>query len=362
MNKRKYIFIAFTVNSSSLAEFFIGLVKKMSQEFNVVIFTDKKPNILIDFNENVEILRWPSKRPTNFKDAFFLYRKIKKHKPIMSISMFGSVNVMLLIGWLTGVPNRIAWIRTLSTQYEQNVWLVKRKKLVYKLSSHIFVNSNATKLDSQSVYGIPENKIAVLQNSIKKYHRFSGINPNIKSHIAYAGRLHNSKGIDTLLKAFNKCYATNKDIHLDIIGEGPEKDRLLRLTKKLNIHNSVTFHSNQPKKKVMEFFENAYMTIVPSIKEAFGYVTIEAMSVKTPVIGSNTSGIKEIIRHQKDGLLFEPEDVNELHEKMNILLRDEAYAKKLGEQGYERFINTYEHQKSVNRDWNVLKKIVEDSI
>lgn len=360
MSNQKCIFIAFTLNSSSLADFFIGLVKKLSERYYIIIVTNKKPKINLEFNDNVEILVLPSNRPTNFIDAKCLYKNMKKYKPVMVVSMFGSVNLMTLISWLLKVPIRIAWIRTLSTQYENNRWLMKRKKIIYKLNSHILVNSQATNLDSQKVYSIPKEKITVLPNSIKQ----SGINTEKKStakkYIAYAGRLHHTKGVDTLIEAFSLCNHHHFNIFLDIIGDGPERENLEKLTKQLNLENKVAFHSVQPKQKVMAFFNNAYMVVVPSVYEAFGFVTIEGMSVKTPVIGSNTSGISEIIRHDIDGLLFKPQDEQDLFEKMNLLLTNKEYAKKLGENGYLRFINTYEHNTCIERDAEVLTNWIEN--
>lgn len=360
MKVNNNVLIAFTINSSSLADFFIGLVQQLSQSYRVIIITNKEPKFNLGFNKNVEILVWPSKRPTKIKDAKFLYQKIKLYNPVMSISMFGSVNLMVLVSWLAKVPFRVTWIRTLSSQYDNKKWLTIRKKLIYNLSTHILVNSHATSLDVQNVYHIPVRKITILPNSIKKYDGVSAKRSTAKRHISYAGRLHETKGIATLLKAFAMCYLRYPDIHLDIIGEGPERKNLENLSQKLQLESKVTFHLYQPKTKVMEFFKNAYMVVVPSITEAFGFVTIEGMSVKTPVIGSNTSGIAEIIRHKRDGLLFEPQNTEDLFEKMNMLLINEVYAKKLGEQGFKRFLNTYEHKNCIERDVAVLTNWIEN--
>lgn len=360
MKDLKTIFLAFTINSSSLADFFIGLSKKLSKNYNVIVITNKEPKFDLGFNKNVEVLVWPSKRPTKIKDAWFLYKKIKNYKPVMSISMFGSVNLMVLVSWLAKVPFRVTWIRTLSSQYDNKKWLTKRKKRIYNLSTHILVNSQATSLDVQNIYHIPVGKITILPNSIKKYDEVLTKQSTAKRHISYTGRLHESKGIATLLQAFAMCYLRHPDIHLDIIGEGPERKNLENLSQKLQLESKVTFHSFQPKTKVMEFFKNAYMVVVPSITEAFGFVTIEGMSVKTPVIGSNTTGIAEIIRHKKDGLLFEPQNDNDLFEKMNILLTDEVYAKMLGEQGFMRFLSTYEHENCIERDVEILTNWIEN--
>lgn len=358
MNTKKYIFIGFTINSSSLSDFFVGLTKKLSEKYRVVVFTNKKPKLNPNFSDQVQILYWPSKRPTGFKDAKFLYQQIKKYQPIMHISLFGSVNLMTLVGWLAKVPLRITWIRTLSSQYDNKKWLMERKKVVYKLATNIFVNSEATKRDVQEVYKISASKINVLPNSIKQYPNEIRKNKTELKEISYAGRLHASKGIDTLLAAFKKCLEINRNLRLNIIGEGEEKVNLKKIVDRLNLNENVIFHGFQSKKNVLEIFKNSYMVVVPSITEAFGFVTIEAMSVKTAVIGSNTSGISEIIRDEKDGLLFEPKNEKELFKKMKYLLLNEEFTTQLAERGYARFLSTYEHHNAIERDFEVLDQYI----
>ena len=102
------------------------------------------------------------------------------------------------------------------------------------------------------------------------------------------------------------------------------------------------------------------MVVVPSITEAFGFVTIEAMSVKTAVIGSDTSGIAEIIRNEQDGLLFEPRNDTDLFQQMKRLLLDENFTIELAENGYQRFMSTYEHQNAIERDFNVLDQYIKN--
>ena len=360
MKEFQCVIISFTINSSSLSEFFIGLVEKISQNYFVLIITKRKKNLSLDFNPNVEVLYWPSKRPTGFKDAKFLYSQIKKYQPVMTISLFGSVNLMTLVGWLTKVPLRIAWIRTLSSQYHNKKWLMERKKLIYKLATHIFVNSEATNRDVQDVYKISSSKIKVLPNSIKPYPKTIEKNKTSNKEISYAGRLHASKGIDTLLKAFKNCLAIDKALRLNIIGDGEEKTKLEKLVDQLSLNDFVAFHGFQSKSKVLEIFKNSYMVVVPSITEAFGFVTIEAMSVKTAVIGSNTSGIAEIIRDEQDGLLFEPQNDTDLFQQMKRLLLDESFTIELAERGYQRFMSTYEHQNAIERDFNVLDQYIKN--
>ena len=84
----------------------------------------------------------------------------------------------------------------------------------------------------------------------------------------------------------------------------------------LEIESNTVFYGSQPKEKVLELFSKASFSVAPSLSEGFGFVVIEAFSVRTPVIGSRTGGIKDIIRDGKDGLLVTPGDVESLSNAM----------------------------------------------
>ena len=89
-------------------------------------------------------------------------------------------------------------------------------------------------------------------------------------------------------------------------GTSWEVETYQKMAKDMGLQDKTTFEGSKPKDKVLSEFSKASYVVVPSLSEGFGFVVIEAFSVRTPVIGSNTGGIKEIIRNGIDGLLFEP--------------------------------------------------------
>src|SRR5690606_18735068 len=109
----------------------------------------------------------------------------------------------------------------------------------------------------------------------------------------------------------------------------------------------VNFIGHQSKEKVLSELSSSYVTIVPSVIEAFGFVIIESFSVKTPVIGSDSSGIAEVIGDNIDGLLFEPQNHLDLAAKIRILLMDEEMRKRFSENGYNRFKDNFEIKNAI---------------
>lgn len=339
----KTIFLSFSIANTSVSDYFIELSNKLSEEFRVVIITDSIKDHQVAISSEIDIFKWPSRRPTKWKDFKFLIQKVKEYRPEMMISMFGSINIFLVVGYLFGVKHRISWARTISTQFQTKKNLLIRKKIMYKLATKIIANSNATKRDLMENFGVREGKIEVCYNAVKEYplenHQVQ------KNKMLFVGNMWPSKGVDTLLHSMPVILVQFPEIKLTLVGGSLNGSRIKNLQKKaasLNISDNIVFIGSQPKERVLKEFSSAYVTVVPSVVEAFGFVVIESFSVKTPVIGSKTSGIAEIIRDGKDGFLFEPKNAADLSSKILTLLRDEGLRKEFSENCYARFSGEFE--------------------
>jgi len=279
----------------------------------------------------------------------------------MTISLFGSVNINILTSYLFNVKYRIAWVRTLSTQFDLNSYKVFRKSLVYKLATNIIANSYSTANDASSIYNINSKKIKVLNNSVKDYYDdYSDVITDINK-IVYVGRLHQSKGVDVLIKAFAIIANRYMELKLIIVGNGPQKDKLEKLALSTGFKNRILFKGKKSKKKVLEEMKSSFTAIIPSYSEAFGFTVIEAMSMKTCVIGANNTGIKEIIKHKKTGLLFETGSHIDLAKKLEIIIESKDLRDRFAKNGYKRFQELYSTRSAVKRDANYFTNLIENS-
>lgn len=228
--------------------------------------------------------------------------------------------------------------------------------MVYQFATHFISNSQATKDDLISFYKVNSDKIQVLHNAVSAYNIAACEVDEDK--ILYVGRLHVTKGVDTLLRAFGllaKKYPTKK---LYIVGDGPQKKYLEDLVSELNLNNRVLFEGVLAKPDVLKAFKSSYVSVIPSTAEAFGFTVIEAMSMKTCVVGANNTGIKEIILHQDTGLLFETSNPEDLAQKLSKLFDSYTLRDSLAENGYNRFLNNFELDKAVARDIQFIRSIV----
>jgi len=343
--------------NNSTADYFIALSNKLAEENKVIVISSKIRETNISLKKNIIVLKWPSKRPTSWRDFWFLSKLVLSYKPNTMISMFSSVNLFLIVGWIFRVNVRVAWIRSLSTQFPQKIKYVYRKKIIYKLATQIITNSKATKKNAANFYSIRKNKIKVLPNSVIDY---SDNIVNVRldtSKIVYVGRLNQTKGVDVLIKAFGLLIKKGFDIHLDIIGNGNFYKVLFELTESLQLSDKVSFLGSKSKEDVLKAYKSSYCSVVPSYSEAFGFTVIESMSVGTCVIGANNTGIKEIIVNNKTGLLFETGNEIDLVEKFELIFNDIGLRNDLANAGYNRFLGLFENSYAINRDSNFLNKL-----
>ena len=146
-------------------------------------------------------------------------------------------------------------------------------------------------------------------------------------------------------------------LKLHIIGDdtsGDVADKLKIQVKNLKLEEHIIFRGNKSRDEVLEEFSASWFSVLPSRVEAFGYVVIESFSVGTPVLGSDTTGIAEIIRDKKDGFLFKVENFHDLADKMNTLLKEPELRNNMSVNCKKRFQDMFELSGSVKR----LKEIL----
>lgn len=158
--------------------------------------------------------------------------------------------------------------------------------------------------------------------------------PEIKNenYILFIGHPWYLKGVDILIKAFNKIYEDYPKYILKIVGYCPNKKYLRELiggNERIELLDPVWYE------KVIELMSACSLFVIASRTDACPRVLLEAMASKKPIVASNVDGIPSVVRNEETGLLFESENVEELAEKMRRVLSNEEFANKLAENGYK---------------------------
>jgi len=142
-----------------------------------------------------------------------------------------------------------------------------------------------------------------------------------------------TKGLHYNLQALSSLKHQYPNLCYDIAGDGPERPRLEQLSREYQLSDRVRFHGALPYAEVLRLMAEADFLSLPSYREGFGMVYLEAMALGVPVIGVEGQGVIDIVRDGENGLLVKPEDAESLTAAWEALLSDDAVRSRLGEAG-----------------------------
>lgn len=158
-------------------------------------------------------------------------------------------------------------------------------------------------------------------------------NNHIQRVIITTSRLVKKNGVDVLIRAVEEIKKTGTPITCYIIGGGPERAALEKLTNDLQLSRDVIFFGAVPYEEIPFYLRKADVFVRPSRSEGMGNSFIEALSVGIPVIGTPVGGIPDIIKDGEMGLLCRVDDIKDTAEKILMLLNDSALAARIRENG-----------------------------
>ena len=170
-------------------------------------------------------------------------------------------------------------------------------------------------------------------------------------------RLVPEKGVDTLLHALAKLTGLWRAV---IAGEGPEKQNLIQLTKRLGLENRVTFEGAVSSTEMPRFLQQLDVLVLssrtlPNWKEQFGRILIEAMACEVAVVGSNSGEIPHVIGSA--GLTFSEDDVSALFQQLHSLISSKPLRDSLGKKGRQHVLENYTQAKIAAKTVDVYRKM-----
>jgi glycosyltransferase involved in cell wall biosynthesis len=371
--KKFTYFIATRWSHGVITKYFHALSKALvEQGHKVIIIFDRQRYDVENHNANPAIYIWPSKTPTHLRDALFFNKLVRKYRPDALIANFSSVNILLVVGWLLGVPVRIAWYRTLvyvNIIYDtKNKWKTsfqnRRAQLVYKLATHLVANSFAAKEDIIKEYAVPTQRISIIHNSMMDPFPSIQNSNRDRNDFVCVGQFIPRKGQDILVRAISILKKNYPYIKVEIIGKIIQLDSYQQyvkgLVQELGVEDNFIFTGDMPQIKVLEHMSRAWITLFPTRSEAFGNVCMESMAVGTPIIASRVGGIPELIRDGVDGVLVPPDDPERLAEAIRMLLIDDHLHEMMSLSSRQRFLELFELSTVIKEQANWFIKIVSE--
>jgi glycosyltransferase involved in cell wall biosynthesis len=183
--------------------------------------------------------------------------------------------------------------------------------------------------------------------------------------VCYLGRLSWEKGVDRLIEAAELVVAKLPGTSF-LIGGSPYtpddsayREKLIRLVESRGLARNVSLVGHVDDARA--FIAKADVIVLPSRRESLGRVLLEAMALEKAVVAFAVDGPKEIITDGKDGLLVEPDNVEDLAEAIITMLKDREFARQAGKMGRETVISRFSAKTSVDRIAGVYDEIASPS-
>jgi glycosyltransferase involved in cell wall biosynthesis len=177
-----------------------------------------------------------------------------------------------------------------------------------------------------------------------------------KKVVLYVGRFVYHKGLDHLIEAANRL---DPDVVFILVGTGEYRKTMEKLIDKYNLKKRFIFPGHVPEDLLPNYYSAADVFVLPSVLrlEAFGLVTVEAMSTGKPVVISDIPGVREVITDKVHGYLAEPANPDDLSSKLDKVLKSPKLSKKLGMAGRKKVEEDFNWEKVVDRIIEVYESV-----
>lgn len=150
------------------------------------------------------------------------------------------------------------------------------------------------------------------------------------------GYLGHDKGFDVLLHAAPALLARFPTLRIVVVGDGPARAVLEQQARNAGIGDAVELRGAVPHDAVPDLINDATVVVVPSRRESFGLVAVEAAVLQRPVVATNVGGLPEVVIDAETGLLIPPDDSAALGSAVARLLSDRMLAERLGAAARDR--------------------------
>ncbi len=243
----------------------------------------------------------------------------------------------------------------IGTMYYYYILLLQRPLYLFALKRISLFIAPSKYLADCVKKDVPKEKVCQIYNGIKlpKYKELT-----MNNKILFVGRLEKVKGVHCLIEAFSKLSKSLPDAELHIVGDGSEKNNLIKLSKKLDVSDKVNFKGWVKAGTSLEReYQNATVVVIPSIwPENLPTVCIEAFAIGRPVIGSKIGGIPELVKDGETGYTFPVGDINALHFVLNKILTEKENLGIMSKKACQ-YANLFNITNFINKIEKVYEKI-----
>ena len=345
-------------------------LKYMNQYFEVIGVSSEGEELNdVKVKEGIRTIELNMSREiTPIKDLISLYKMILlllKEKPNIVHTHTPKAGIIgMIAAWITRVPYRlhtVAGLPVMEATGNKKTILLVVEKLTYACATKVYPNSHGlqkyilqnklTKQDKLHIVGYGSSngidtqyfqKTKEILNQSKKIKEQYQLKN--KFVFCFVGRVVKDKGINELIYAFNKLSQENHNIVLLIVGQleknldpiSSEAEMILKNNKQIQY---VGFQND-----IRPYLATSNCFLLPTYREGFPNVVLQACSMELPCIVTNINGCNEIIEHDKNGLIIEPKDRNALYDAMRKIENEKKLTLQLGLNTRNDIIQKYDRK------------------
>ncbi|MBQ9821275.1 MAG: glycosyltransferase family 4 protein [Muribaculaceae bacterium] len=341
----------------SLEAFCRDMLRELSREYEVVAVSSPG-NVLdeVGAREGVRTIAVPMERHISLfrdlKSLWRMWRVLRKEKPDMIHSMTPKAGLIsMMAGWLAGVPVRVHTFTGLvwptSTGIKRRI-LMGTDWLTCACATHIIPEGEGVKSDLLN-HHITRKPLKVLGYGNVKgidLDYFKPAETTSKSHqgftFVFVGRIVRDKGINELVKAFDRLHQEHNDVRLVLVG--PREDDLdpvlPETLERIDCGKGIEAVGKQS--DVKSFYTNADALVFPSYREGFPNVVIEAGAMGLPSIVTDINGSREIIIDGQNGVIVPPQNEEALYQAMKRFVEEPELTQSLAANARPLIASRYE--------------------
>jgi glycosyltransferase involved in cell wall biosynthesis len=190
---------------------------------------------------------------------------------------------------------------------------------LFKRADAVTAVSESLLRDLIGLYPFVRHKAQVIHNSLGPSWLQTALETRgaeQERYVLFVGFFHTIKGVDVLLRAWQKIQERKSGIALWLVGDGPELNSLRSLSEELGLRESVRFVGAKQQTELISLYRNAEVVVVPSRSEGLPRVALEAGACGSICVAANVGGLPEVIEDQVTGFLVEPESPEALAKAM----------------------------------------------
>lgn len=255
------------------------------------------------------------------------------------------------------LPSRkIAWFHT-DVSYDPDHKRVLSRINALKKFDWVIFGSKQTRDVITDLYQIKYPKSSIIYNSIKidevkiKALEFP-VHYDTTPIFSSMGRLHSRKNYHTLMKVHKRLLDEGLLHSIAVIGGGSEMENLKKQAKELNVQDTFLLLDSQI--NPYPYIKNSDYFVLPSESESYPLTIGEVMGLNIPIVSTNVGGIPEMIEHNFDGYLVEP-DENSIYEGMKFFLTNTEMTAKY-KRNMEKSVEKFDNEKIYKQVTSVFQK------